>query len=201
MTKNIIFDIGKVLIGFEWEDFILSLFDKEKAMIITNALWMTGYWHELDRAVLSEDEILEMFYGEAPEYKADIRECYDRVGECITRRDWVIPLVEKLKSQGYGVYFLSNLSVHVLESNPDAFDFVDHMDGGIFSCFVKCIKPDREIYCKLFDKYELNPEECLFIDDHEENIETGNQLGMPGIVFHDREQMLADLKEATGCKL
>ena len=50
-------------------------------------------------------------------------------------------------------------------SNTDAFGFVKHMDGGIWSCDVHMIKPDPGIYKSLFDKYGIVPEECLFISN------------------------------------
>ena len=81
MIKNIIFDIGRVLIGFEWNDYVYSLFDRETADRVTAAMWGTGYWKELDIALLTDDEILDLFYGAAPDLKAEIREAFDRVGE------------------------------------------------------------------------------------------------------------------------
>ena len=60
MIRNVILDIGRVLIGFEWMDYIHKLFDEETGQRVTDALWKTQYWWELDRAVLSEEEILEI---------------------------------------------------------------------------------------------------------------------------------------------
>ena len=88
------------------------------------------------------------------------------------------------------------MSEHVKASNTAAFDFVSHMDGGIWSCDVHTIKPGAEIYKLLFDKYGLVPEESLFIDDHKENIAVGKKLGMKGIVFKDHDQLVADLDKA-----
>jgi lysophospholipase L1-like esterase len=70
------------------------------------------------------------------------------------------------------------------------------MDGGVWSCDVHVIKPDAEIYRILFEKYGLVPEECLFIDDHGENIAIGKKFGMKGIVFRDHDQLTADLEKA-----
>ena len=72
MIKNVIFDIGRVLIGFEWNDYVYSLFDRETADRVTAAMWGTGYWKELDIAILTDDEILDLFYGAAPDLKAEI---------------------------------------------------------------------------------------------------------------------------------
>ncbi|MBR3331618.1 MAG: HAD-IA family hydrolase [Mogibacterium sp.] len=196
MIRNIVFDIGNVLIGFDAMDYLVSLFGREKAMRIAEAVFGSGYWQELDIARLSEEEILELFYSGAPDLRAEIKESFDRIGECVRKLDWPVPLVDSLKEKGYGVYFLSNMSEHVKASNTAAFDFVSRMDGGIWSCDVHEIKPDAGIYGKLFEKYGLVPEECLFIDDHKENIDVGKKLGMKGIVFRDHDQLMADLDKA-----
>ena len=196
MIRNIVFDIGNVLIGFYPMKYLRSLFGEEKAMRIAGAVFDSGYWQELDIANLSVEEILELFYSGAPDLRNEINEAFYRIGECITRLDWPVPLVDALKERGYGVYFLSNMSEHVKASNAAAFDFVSHMDGGVWSCDVHKIKPDAGIYEILFEKYGLIPEECIFIDDLKENIDIGKKFGMKGIVFKDHDQLMADLDKA-----
>ena len=196
MIRNIVFDIGNVLIGFYPMKYLRSLFSEEKAVRIAEAVFGSGYWQELDIANLSVDEILELFYSGAPDLHSEIKEAFYRIGECITRLDWPVPLIDSLKKKGYNVYFLSNMSEHVKASNTAAFDFVSHMDGGIWSCDVHEIKPDANIYKILFEKYGLIPEECIFIDDHKENIDIGKKFGMKGIVFRDHDQLMADLDKA-----
>ncbi|MBR7088053.1 MAG: HAD family phosphatase, partial [Mogibacterium sp.] len=83
MIKNIIFDIGRVLTDFEWNDYIHGLFDDETAAKVTAAMWGTGYWKELDRAVLTEEQILDLFYSAGPDVRTEIDEAFNRVGECI----------------------------------------------------------------------------------------------------------------------
>lgn len=196
MIRNIVFDIGNVLIGFDPMEYLASLFGEEKAVRIAGAVFGSGYWQELDIARLSEEEILELFYSGAPDLRSEIKESFDRIGECISKLDWPVPLIDSLKEKGYCVYFLSNMSEHVKASNTAAFGFVSHMDGGIWSCDVHTIKPDTDIYRILFEKYGLVPEECLFIDDHKENIDVAKKLGMKGIVFKDYDQLTADLDKA-----
>ncbi len=196
MIKTIVFDIGKVLIGFDWDRYMGDLFDEETARHVTRGMFGGSVWKELDRAVISVEEILERFYEAEPEYRKEIDEAFGRVGECVARRDWVIPLVDSIKEQGYQVLFLSNMSEHVMNSNPEAFDFVSHMDGGVFSCHVKLIKPDPEIFRTLFEKYGLEAEECLFIDDQPDNIAASRKLGMKAIRYEDPDQLKVALGQA-----
>ncbi len=190
------FDIGKVLIGFEWDEYVLSLFDEETAKKVTRAMFGSSHWHELDRAVLSEEEILGLFYDTEPGYKAEIDEAFERVGECVARRGWVIPFIDSIRKRGYQLLFLSNMSEHVIASNPQAFDFTEHMDGGIWSYEVHSVKPESRIYEKLFEKYGLKPEECLFIDDTPANVHKAKKLGMKAIIYSDPDQIRAAVDQA-----
>ena len=66
------------------------------------------------------------------------------------------------------------------------------------SCDYHLVKPNKEIYLKLFENYNLKPEECFFIDDREENIKAGQILGMNGHVFDYKKYgisaLIKDLK-------
>ena len=94
MIRNIVFDIGNVLIGFEAMDYLTSLFGEEKAVRIAEAVFGSGYWQELDIARLSVEEILELFYSAAPDLRDEIKESFDRIGECVTKLEWHVPLVD-----------------------------------------------------------------------------------------------------------
>jgi putative hydrolase of the HAD superfamily len=69
------------------------------------------------------------------------------------------------------------------------------MDGGIFSCNVKLIKPNKRIYEKLFDMYNLIPSECVFIDDNPDNIKTANELSLNTIHFCGYDSAHAELEK------
>lgn len=196
MIRNVVFDIGKVLIGFDWDNYIGGLFDEETGAHVSSAMFGGESWIELDRGVMSVDEIVGLFHAAEPEYREQISEAFRRIGECVVKRGWASQLIDSIKDRGYKVYFLSNMSEHVLASNPEAFEFTGHMDGGIFSCRVKAVKPDAEIFCKLFERYDLRPEECIFIDDQRDNIAAAAKLGMKPIRFISREQLESDLNQA-----
>lgn len=196
MIRNIVFDIGHVLIGFDWRSYLRTRFDEKTSQAVGAAIWGSGHWPELDRAVLSVEEILDLFISKRPDYEKEIRQAFEEVGDCVTKRDWPVPLVEELKEKGYKVYFLSNYSEHVMNANRGALDFIGHMDGGVFSCDVHMIKPDPGIYRALLEKYDLRPEECIFIDDVPANIAAARKLGFKGIVFRNYEQMRTDLGKA-----
>ena len=188
MIKTIIFDIGNVLIGFNWWSYITSMFPENVARIVTDALWKNGYWEEFDRGVLPYEEIVNLMEAAAPDYKDEIRMALAHAEDSLHRYDYAIPWVKQLKEMGYQVLFLSNYSEFLMERKLEVLDFLPYMEGGLFSCHAKVIKPDRAIYEKLCEKYQLMPDECLFIDDNLANIEAAKAFGMHGIRFEGYEK-------------
>ena len=89
-------------------------------------------------------------------------------------------LVQKLKSHGYCVYYLSNIPEDVLDLLIGR-DMKGLFDGGVASCEVHINKPDPRIYQALLDKYGLKAKESVFIDDRLDNIQAAFQLGFTGI--------------------
>lgn len=187
MIKTVIFDIGNVLMKFEWIPYIISMFDHETARIVSEAIWKDGLWNEFDRGVLTEEEIRSRMVGRAPEYEKQIHMALDHVNQCMYKCEYAIPWIQELKGLGYQVLFLSNYSEFLQKANPEVLDFLPYVDGGLFSCDAKVIKPNRAIYEKICQKYQLKPEECLFVDDNKDNIEAAKAYGIRAILFKDYE--------------
>lgn len=197
MIKTVIFDIGNVLVDFDWDGFINRLFpDADKNFIskINDAVWGERRWDRLD-AGDDPEEVMKNIISHAPEYENELRIVFRRVGETLRKRPETPNLIKGLKEKGYKVLYLSNYSHYVMEANPDVLDFLPLTDGGIFSCDVKLIKPQREIYECLAKKYKLNPSECVFIDDLEKNVKGAKDFGFEGIQFVTLNQVKEDLKK------
>ena len=94
-------------------------------------------------------------------------------------------LTRQLKEKGYGLYICSNASVRLLECYRDVIPAIDCFDGVLFSAEVKCMKPQKEMYEHLYRRFRLDPGECYFIDDLEENIQGARDTGMDGYCFSD----------------
>ena len=197
MIKNIIFDIGKVLVDYDWKTYLKSYgFAAEEEETIAQALFCGPTWKELDRGVMSIAEIEEAFVSHAPQYREDILRVFRHSGSCIWRLDYAIPWICSLKERGYHVYYLSNYSEWMIERTKNALDFLPFMDGGLFSCEAKCVKPEPEIYQALIDRYpSIVPEESVFLDDVPENIDAAKKLGMHGIVFQSKELTEMELEK------
>ena len=190
MIKTIIFDIGGVLIGYNWMDFLMQLFnDEEKAKRLRENIFK--HWNEVDRGVISDEELLELFASDAPDLKDDIKYFWDHIGEALWQFDFTKDWLKELKDRGYQLLYLSNWSNHVRECALKQLDFIPLMDGGIFSYEVKLIKPDHAIYEEIIRKYELNPEECVFLDDKLANCEAARECGLHAVQVVDHNHDIA----------
>ena len=180
---NVIFDIGMVLIDFEFENFVKSLLAPQPADAVIAAMWKSGDWGELDRGVLTDEEVLQRFISHSPDYEREIRLVFARMGECPKLRDYAIPMIKQLKEQGSKVYYLSNYFTYLMHTAPWVLEFVPLTDGGVFSCFEKVTKPDPRIYQILCQRYSLDPKECVFVDDTLKNVQAAESLGIRGIHY------------------
>ena len=154
MIRNIVFDIGLVMIQFDWDAYMQKLFaEPETRAAVTAAMWQNPDWNELDRGVLSLSAVEALFIENAPDYADAIHEALRRLGEAPQKQPYAIPWIQSLKAQGYHVYYLSNYFEYLMQEAPQVLDFIPYTDGGVFSCHVKITKPDREIYRLLCEKY------------------------------------------------
>lgn len=182
MIKNVIFDIGNVILNFNVDD-VLSHFattEAEKQWMMDNIVntpeWYensmidTGFVTKEDAIILEQDrtnhendELIERFWTTYTQYEPIDAE--------------MIKLIKRLKRNGYKVYLLSNINQHNYDrvATSGLFDIID---GGVYSYKEHKIKPYRAIYETCLERYNLVPNECLFVDDSAKNIETAKDIGM-----------------------
>lgn len=196
MIDTVIFDIGRVLIEWDWKGYLLSFgFREQKREILAKAIFQNESWRETDRGVWSDEEILQSFIKEAPQYETDIRNMWEGMETCVRKCDYTDTWIEGLKARGYKVYYLSNYGKTLREKTKTALNFIKSCDGGLFSYQIKKIKPDPAIYEALVEKYSLVPNQCVFLDDMPENVEAAKQCGMHGILFTNYKEAGAELEQ------
>ncbi|MDY5123411.1 MAG: HAD family phosphatase [Treponema sp.] len=187
MIKNIIFDIGGVLVEFSPENILRKMgLPETEVLEIAKTTSLGPHWKELDRGVMSKEEVFELMLSETKEeYKADARRfLYDEVLSTVKSFDYSEEWLRELKSRGYNIYLLTNYPDWMFDYHwTNTFTFTKSVDGKVVSAVVKQIKPDEEIYTTLLKKYNLIPEESVFIDDKAENIQTAKALKINGIQF------------------
>lgn len=189
MIKNIIFDVGNVLVEYNPDGLMRRLgFDEETLQAVNQAVFQNELWNESDRGVLSPEELLEAFIANNPAYEKEIRQVIDAVGDTISLMPYTVEWVKGLKERGYHLYILSNYAEYTYEKTSHKMEFLPYMNGVVFSYRCKLIKPEKEIYEYICKTYELKPEESVFLDDREDNVEAARNMGMHGIVFENYAQ-------------
>jgi epoxide hydrolase-like predicted phosphatase len=197
---TVVFDIGNVLVDFAWEKFLKNKgFEQDMIDRIAKASIESSDWVEIDRGVLTTEQVIDRFVSNDPEIENEIRRAFDDFNDIVTKRETTLPWIRSLKASGYKVLVLSNFSKAALEGSPDAMGFLSEVDGGILSYRDRVVKPDPAIYKLLMERYDLVPEKTVFIDDTAVNIEAAKNLGWNGIVFESKEQVLSELS-ALGIK-
>ncbi len=186
MIKNIVFDMGNVIIRFDPSLFIVreGITDPEDRMLVMNELFLSVEWAQMDSGVLTEETAEPLILSRIPDrLKDQVR----RLLYAWSRPDDTIPgmedLVRRLKAAGYGIWLLSNASKaqHLYWPKIPVSSL---FDGRLISCDTGFVKPMREIYLAFTEKFRLCPEECLFIDDSAANVAGAVACGWHGIVFH-----------------
>lgn len=196
MIKNIVFDVGKVLVSFEPEQMLEKLgYDENVRKNVMKAVFSNPLWRENDRGVLSTEELTDAFVANAPEYELQIREAFAKVGDTIELMPYAMEWLEELKTQGYHLYVLSNYGEYTYQKTEHKLTFLSLMDGAIFSFRYQTIKPEREIYERLLQEFGLKAEESVFLDDCPENVEAAKEAGFYGIQFRDYKQAKAELNQ------
>lgn len=195
MIKTIIFDIAGVLVGFDWAPFFKKYFhDDETILRLRDALFGHGVWSELDRGVWTDEELIQGFASAAPDLEDKIRLFYQHMDEALWQYDFSKDWIRELQGRGYRVLFLSNWSYRLLR-RADLTDFTPLMDGGIFSCQVHKLKPNADIYQEILRKYDLEADECVFLDDTLPNVEGAKACGLHAIHVKNHEQAVEALEK------
>lgn len=196
VIKNVIFDVGRVLVAFNWEEYLRGFgFSEEKFDKIAKATFLSPVWPERDRGLYDEEEYIRQFTALAPEYSEDIRKVVRESYKTVEMYPYAETWVKYLKNQGYHLYILSNYSHYMLKNTREKLAFLKYMDGVVFSCEVRELKPEPEIYRTLLENYHLKAEECVFVDDMEENCSSAEKLGIHAVCFRDFKQAAADLQK------
>ncbi len=196
MIDHIVFDVGNVLAAFQWQVRFRRYAESEEMLErLAAATVFSPMWTELDRGVLSNEELLEGFIRNDPEMAPAISKCMESYEGMIRMYDYAIPWIRELKEKGYGVYYLSNMNWNALRDCAEELACVEETDGGIWSCKVHMVKPEPEIYRLFLNTFGLDPGTCVFLDDSRRNIQAAREAGMAGIVFRDKPQAEEELKD------
>ena len=110
-----------------------------------------------------------------------------------TQNDTMLAWQQILKRRGILTAILSNMGDTVLANMMNELSWLSRFDVLVWSYQLRMAKPDAAIYHHTLKQLGTRPEETLFIDDRQVNIDAAKQLGMKGVLFTDVDQFRADL--------
>jgi len=196
MIDTVVFDLGNVLIPWDVRWLLRKVFATESEVETFIREIDFFAWHaQQDAGNLVEDGIASLS-TRFPHYEAAIRAVYDRWGE--TMGPTILEsesVLRELKSKGIRCLALSNFSAELFYRSQPAFGFWDAFDGIVLSGEERVNKPDPRIYRALFDRYQVKPEQAVFIDDSLPNVQASRALGMAAVHFTGPEILRGALRE------
>lgn len=194
--KNIIFDVGSVLINWMRMNLYTTLFhgDREKAKWIIDQV-VTNEWNDqTDLGKPIEECIFELKQA-FPKYVPYI----DAYWYCYKDMDGgeipgIYEILSGLKNRGYHLFCLTNWS-------HETFPIVKEVHARLFGMFEgiivsgeeKMVKPNPGIYQLLLNRYSLQASESIFIDDRQANVDGANHVGIHGILFKGAQDLKQQL--------
>ena len=195
---DIILDMGNVLL--EWnKDKILKAVAKTQKdyLILDKAIFQSGLWERLDLGTLTREELVDKVLSLLGDcYQKKVEEVIWNWPAYIDIYTEVFPLLARLKENGHRIFVLSNTSpvFYELLKNQLA-PLAKILDGFVLSCDIKVIKPDRKMFEEILSKYELDPANCVFLDDIADNTKIAESLGIKAYQVKQRSDVVDILKK------
>ena len=193
--KNIIFDIGMVLVDFHWRTTMQKLGIPENVIdTLDHNMVNHPLWNHFDLDDIPEAELIQKFKELSPECSEYIDLFMNNLDDVVDMFPDADKWLKSLKDRGYHIYLLSNYPRRLFALHTPRFHFLPYTDGRVVSYECHITKPDKRISQCLCSKYNLIPEECIFLDDRQANLDAAEKLGFNTILVTDPIAVRAELE-------
>ena len=190
---DIILDMGNVLLEWNKDKILRGVVKTEKDfMILDKAIFQSGLWERLDLGTLTREElVLKVVSMIGSIYQEKVQEVVWNWPSYIEIYTEVFPLLVRLKEKGHRIFVLSNTSpvfYELLEEQLSPLNEI--LDGFVLSCDIKAIKPDPKMFEEILHKYQLDPVNCIFLDDVKDNTKMAESLGIKAYQVKHRSDVV-----------
>ena len=195
---DIILDMGNVILEWNKDKILRGVVKTEKDyMILDKAIFQSGLWERLDLGTLSREElVLKVVSMIGSIYQEKVQEVVWNWPSYIEIYTEVFPLLVRLKEKGHRIFVLSNTSpvfYELLEEQLSPLNEI--LDGFVLSCDIKAIKPDPKMFEEILHKYQLDPANCVFLDDIADNTKMAESVGIRAYQVKQRSDVVDILKK------
>ncbi|MDP4224563.1 MAG: HAD family phosphatase [Bacteroidota bacterium] len=202
MIRNIIFDLGNVLISFIPSEYLRKKnYPEAIRKTILNDIFHSDEWKLLDNGDITVKEAIDSISKKSTLNREEIALVFNFRRDIMFPLDENVRLLPALRKQGFSLYYLSNFPLDVFEEVKSDYFFFRYFRGGVVSSEVKLSKPDIKIFNYILEHFSLNPGESLYIDDVSENVRSAESTGMKVMMTNGSVKIQPELEEVLGIKL
>ena len=194
---DIILDMGNVLLEWDKDKILQGVSDTKKDyLMLDKTIFQSGLWERLDFGTMAREElVLKVVSMIGSTYQKKVEEVIWNWPSYIDIYTEVFPVLSELKKKGHRIFVLSNTSKVFYDLLDEQLSpLKELLDGFVLSCDIKAIKPDLAIFKEILDKYQLDPTNCVFLDDIEDNTSAAEKLGIKAYQVKKRSDVVDILK-------
>ena len=194
---DIILDMGNVLLEWNKDKILQGVSElKKDYLILDKTIFQSGLWERLDLGAMTREElVLKVVSMIGSTYQKKVEEVIWNWPSYIDIYREVFPVLSELKKKGDRIFVLSNTSKVFYDLLDEQLSpLKELLDGFVLSCDIKAIKPDLAMFKEILDKYQLDPTNCVFLDDIEDNTSAAEKLGIKAYQVKKRSDVVDILK-------
>ena len=194
---DILLDMGNVLLEWNKDKILQGISDTKKDyLILDKSIFQSGLWETLDLGTISREElVLKVVSMIGRTYQKKVEEVIWNWPNYIEIFTEVFPILSEVKKKGHRIFVLSNTSKVFYDLLEEQLSPIKELlDGFVLSCDIKAIKPDLAMFEEILDKYQLDPTNCVFLDDIEDNTIAAQKLGIKSYQVMKRSDVVDILK-------
>lgn len=196
MIKNIVFDIGNVLVTFQPVKHFNTYFkDEDKTKRLCHEVFAHEAWGKYDQGIYFMDDLKRIYKKTYPSDYEDIEYMLEHWLPLLSFLPDSYAYFQALKKRGFRIYLLSNISKDSADYLKNTMPFFQDVHGSVLSYEVNINKPDKRIYEHLLQTYQLRGDETIFLDDSEANIEEARHCGIYSVLFEQLEDVKQMVEE------